>query len=82
MLIKVNSLIYRAKINVKIKPKIKVRYVLILSIFLVPGKSNKETNKKAGSSNRFSKKFDPTMKQNLIGSITPNLSDFRGNKVN
>ena len=36
MLIKVNSLIYNTKINVKIKPTvIKIKYILILSIFLV-----------------------------------------------
>ena len=37
-LIKVNSLFYKTKINVKVKPKIKITYVLILSIFLVSEK--------------------------------------------
>ena len=46
MLIKVNSLIYKTKINVKIKLKIKITYVLIMSISLYQGKSNRETNKK------------------------------------
>ena len=39
--------LYTTKINVKIKPKTKITYVLILSILLV--KSNKKTNEKAGS---------------------------------
>ena len=46
MLIKVNSLIYKTKINVKIKLKIKITYVLIMSISLFQGKSNRKTNKK------------------------------------
>ena len=46
MLIKVNSLIYKTKINVKIKLKIKITYVLIMRIFLYQGKSNRKTNKK------------------------------------
>ena len=44
--------------NVKIKAKIKIMYVLIL----YQGKSNKKINKKAGSSNGLSLKFGPTMK--------------------
>ena len=46
MLIKINSLIYKTKINVKMKLKIKITYVLIMSIFLYQGKSNRKTNKK------------------------------------
>ena len=46
MLIKVNSLIYKTKINVKIKVKIKITYVLIMRISLYHGKSNRKTNKK------------------------------------
>ena len=48
MLIKVNSLIYKTKINVKIKLKIKLKitYVLIMRISLYHGKSNRKTNKK------------------------------------
>ena len=69
MLIKVNSLIYKTKINVKVKPKIKITYVLILSIFLVYGKLNKKTNKKTGSSNRLPPKFGPTTKRNPSESI-------------
>ena len=46
MLIKVNSIIYKAKLNVKIKQKIKITYVLIMSISLYQGKSNRKTNKK------------------------------------
>ena len=42
MLIKMNSLIYKTKINVKIKPKIKITHVLILSTFLVLGKIEQE----------------------------------------
>ena len=42
MLIKVNSFTYKTKINVKIKPKIKITYVLILSIFLVSRKTEQE----------------------------------------
>ena len=38
MLIKVNSLIYKTKINVKVKSKTKIMYVLILSIFLLSEK--------------------------------------------
>ena len=58
MLTKVNSLMYKAKINVKIKPKIKITYVLIL----VSGKIEQENCLKAGSSNGLSSKFAPTMK--------------------
>ena len=36
--IQLPSLIYKTKINVKIKPKIKITYVLVVSIFLVSGK--------------------------------------------
>ena len=46
MLIKVNSLIYKTKINVKMKLKIKITYVLIMRISLYHGKSNSKTNKK------------------------------------
>ena len=42
MPIKVNSLIYKTKINVKIKAKTKIMYVLILSFFLVSGKTEHE----------------------------------------
>ena len=69
MLIKVNSLIYKTKINFKIKQKLKITYVLILSIVLVSGKSNKKANKEAGSSNELSPKFGPTMKRNPSESI-------------
>ena len=48
MLIKVNSLICKTKINFKIKRKIKITFVLILSIFFYQGKSNKKTNQKNG----------------------------------
>ena len=65
MLIKVNSLTYKTKINVEVKPKIKMTYVLILRIFLCQGKLSKKTNKKPGSSNEVPLKFGPTMKQNL-----------------
>ena len=46
MLIKVNSLIYKTKINVTMKLKIKITYVLIMCISLHHGKSNRKTNKK------------------------------------
>ena len=46
MPIKVNYLIYKTKINVEIILKIKITYVLIMSISLYQGKSNKKTNKK------------------------------------
>ena len=46
MLIKVNSLIYKTKINVKMKLTIKITYVLIMRISLYHGKSNRKTNKK------------------------------------
>ena len=42
MLIKVNSLIYKTKANVKIKPKINIMRFLILSPFLVSGKIKQE----------------------------------------
>ena len=42
MLIKVNSLIYKTKIDVTVKSKIKITYVLILSIFLVSGTIEQE----------------------------------------
>ena len=61
MLIKVNFLIYKTKINVKINLKIKSTYVLIMRISLYHGKSNRNTNKKQASSNRLSSKFGPTM---------------------
>ena len=76
MLIKVNSLIYKTKINVKITPKIKITYVLILNIFLVSMKSNKKTNKKAGSSNGLSPKFGPSMKRNPSESINSQSLGF------
>ena len=37
-----NSLIYKTKINFKIKPKIKITHVLIQSIFLASGKMEQE----------------------------------------
>ena len=46
MLIKVNYLIYKTKITVEIILKIKITYVLIMSIPLYQGKSNRKTNKK------------------------------------
>ena len=46
MVIKVNSLIYKTKVNVKIKLKLKITYVLIMHISLYHGKSNRKTNKK------------------------------------
>ena len=46
MLIKVNSLIDKTKINVKIKLKIKITNVLIMRISLYLEKSNRKTNKK------------------------------------
>ena len=74
MLTKVNSLIYKSKINVKIKPKIKIMHVLILSIFLVSGKIKQDNNKKAGSGNELSPKFCRTMKLNPSESISPQSS--------
>ena len=47
----------------EIKPKIKMMYVLILSIFVVLRKSNKKTKKNVGSSKRLSPEFAPTMKR-------------------
>ena len=64
MLIKVNSLICKTKINVNVKPKVKITYVLILSIFLYQGKLNKKNNKKGSSGNEVPPKFGPTMKRN------------------
>ena len=46
MLIKVNSVIYKTKKKVKNKLKIKITYVLIMSISLYQGKSNRKNNKK------------------------------------
>ena len=80
MLIKVNSLIYKTNINVKIKLNIKITDVLITSIFLVSGKIEQETNKKAGCSNGLSSKFGPTMKRSPSDQLTPQYPDFRGNK--
>ena len=46
MLIKVNSLTYKTKINVKSKLKIKITYVLIMRISLYHGKPNRKNKKK------------------------------------
>ena len=46
MLIKVNSLIYKTKINVKINLKVKITFVLIMRTSLYHGKSKRKTNKK------------------------------------
>ena len=59
MLNKVKSLAYKTKINVKIKSKIKIVYVLILSIFLVSRKTEQEILKKAGSSKGLSQNSVP-----------------------
>ena len=48
MLIKVSFLIYKTKINVKIKLENKITHVLIMRISLYHGKSNRKTNKKQG----------------------------------
>ena len=39
---KSNSLAYKTKINIKVKPKIKITYVLTLGIFLVSRKIKQE----------------------------------------
>ena len=56
MLIKVSTIIYKTKINIRIKAKIKISYILI--------NKNKKTNKKADSNEVLSPKFSPTSKWN------------------
>ena len=54
MLIKVSTIIYKTKINIRIKSKIKITYILI--------NKNKKTNKKTDSNEGLSPKFGPTIK--------------------
>ena len=54
MLIKVSTIIYKTKVNIRIKAKIKISYILI--------NKNKKTNKKADSNEVLSPKFCPTSK--------------------
>ena len=54
MLIKVSTIIYKTKVNIRIKAKIKISYILI--------NKNKKTNKKTDSNEGLSPKFGPTIK--------------------
>ena len=80
MLIKVNSLIYKTKINVKIKLKIKITYVLIMSISLYQGKSRRKTNKKQALVMDYHQNSVPPWNEIRANQLTPHPHDFRRNK--
>ena len=80
MLIKVNSLIYKTKVNVKIKLKLKITYVLIMWIFFYQGKSNRKTNKKQALVMECHQNSVPPWNEIRVNQLTPKSPDFMGNK--